>query len=216
MDLITLVQGCAMVFTFGFFFSGSAAVLKVHQQKSVKNVNFLPYLAATLNCCLWTIYGHLKGDWLLILVNAVGCILQAIYIFIFMQNCDNKPYYLKKVFVLLTTCLGALSFAYLGTDLFDVVRSLGLFASTVTVLMFGSPLSVLRVVIATKSSEQISFPLSLMTVCNCFSWLVYGYLIKDSYVQVPNFFGLVLGIIQVLTIYQYPNKTSRVGLTSQV
>lgn len=213
MDLITLVQGCAMVFTFGFFFSGSVTAMKIHHQKSVKNVNFLPYLAACMNCFLWTVYGHLIGDWLLILVNMVGCILQAIYIFIFMQNCDNKQSYLKKVFFLLTVCLGALSFTYFGTDLYDVKQLLGLFCSTVTVLMFGSPLSVLRVVIATQNSEKISFPLSLMTVCNCLSWMLYGYLIKDYYVQVPNLFGLVLGIIQVLTIYQYPSTSGGRGMT---
>lgn len=54
-----------------------------------------------------------------------------------------QPMYLRKVFVLLTFCLGALSFAYLGDELFDVERSLGLLSSSVTVFMFASPLSVL-------------------------------------------------------------------------
>ena len=47
------------------------------------------------------------------------------------------------MFFLLTICLGALSFSYLGTDMFNVKELLGMFCSTVTVLMFGSPLSVL-------------------------------------------------------------------------
>jgi len=41
-----------------------------------------------------------------------------------------------------------------------------------------------RNVITTKNAEKISFPLSLMTVFNCLSWLYYGYLIKDTFVQV--------------------------------
>ena len=54
-----------------------------------------------------------------------------------------QPLYLRKVVVLLTLCLGALSFTYLGDELFDVIRLLGLLSSSCAVFMFASPLSVL-------------------------------------------------------------------------
>ena len=63
-----------------------------------RNISFLLFLF--FSCFLWTVYGHLIGDWLLILVNSIGCFLQAVYIFIFMQNCDNKVFYLSVFFLI--------------------------------------------------------------------------------------------------------------------
>ena len=41
-------------------------------------------------------------------------------------------------------------------------------------------------VVRTKSTETMSFPLSVMSVCTAGSWVIYGVLISDAYVIVSS------------------------------
>lgn len=38
----------------------------------------------------WLSYGTLKGDWTLIVVNAVGAVLQSLYILVYLHYCPRK------------------------------------------------------------------------------------------------------------------------------
>ncbi|XP_004206288.1 uncharacterized protein LOC101235355 isoform X1 [Hydra vulgaris] len=200
------VQGCALVLTIGYFLTGSITCMKIHHQKSVKNVNFLPYLTAFLNTFLWFVYGSLKKDSLLIFVNSVGCILQAGYIFVFIQNCDKKQHYIKRVFTLGFTCFCVLVVAEFGHIFFDTLLVLAWIACVVSVLMFGSPLSTVREVIRTKNAETISFPLSIMTCLTTISWFIYGSLKHDNFVRFPNALGFILGLSQIYFINKFKNQ----------
>merc|ERR1712142_188674 len=86
METIQVVQAIALVSTIGFFLSGVTTCMRVYKLKSVVNVNFLPYLMTFMNCVLWTIYGVLTGDMLQCAVNGTGLTLQAVFMFIYLQN----------------------------------------------------------------------------------------------------------------------------------
>ena len=45
-------------------------------------------------------------------------------------------------------------------------------------------------VVRTKSTETMSFPLSVMSVCTAGSWVIYGVLIKDTYVIVSSIYHI--------------------------
>lgn len=83
--------------------------------------------------------------------------------------------------------LFVLSFAYLADEEYDVLKVLGYVAVTVTVIMFGSPLSTVREVIRTQSSETISVPLVVSTILVSGMWSYYGHLIQDPFVKVKLF-----------------------------
>ena len=177
--------------------------MKIHTQKSTKNVNFLPYMMTFLNCFLWFTYGTLKKDVLLIGVNAIGFLIQCCYIFIFIQNCELKQFYLRRVLGMICFCLFVMSFAYLGDEMYDVRFSLGWLSFTVTIVMYASPLSTLRDVVRTKSAETVSLPLTLSTLVVTWTWTYYGHLIRDNFVKVPNGLGLFLGLMQLLLFGLY-------------
>jgi len=197
------VQVIALISTIAFFLSGSSTALKIHQQKSVKNVNFIPFLMTALNCFLWCTYGILKRDMLLCIVNSVGCITQALYMFVFLQNCDNKPIHLKKIFFVGTGAAVVLFFINFGPESIDPIYYLGLVASSITVIMFGSPLSTMSEVIRSQNAETMSPILSVMTVLVSGIWFIYGYMINDRFVQIPNLLGCLLGIGQLYLIKKY-------------
>lgn len=67
------------------------------------------------------------------------------------------------------------------------------------VCMFASPLSVIRVVLETKSAKSIPLPFTVVSCFNCFLWVVFGlFEKKDANIYLPNILGLTFGIIQVI------------------
>lgn len=202
-SLVAMVQIIALFSTIAFYLSGSATCMKIHRQKSAKNVNFLPYMMTCLNCFSWLVYGTLRRDRLLYTVNAIGCFIQIAYIFVFIQNCETKQYYLRRLLTMICFCLFTLSFAYLGDEDYDVISVLGYTCLIITIVMYGSPLSTLREVIRTESSETISVPLTISTLVVTGTWTYYGHLIRDNFVKVPNGLGLFLGVLQLLLVFIY-------------
>ena len=91
---------------------------------------------------------------------------------------------MRRILGMVCFCLFILSFAYLADEEYDVKTSLGWAALFVTIVMYGSPLSTLREVIRTESSETLSLPLTLSTLVVTGTWTYYGHLIQDSFVKV--------------------------------
>lgn len=75
--------------------------------------------------------------------------------------------------------------------------------------MYASPLSVMRLVIKTKSVEFMPFFLSLFVFLCGTSWFIFGLLGHDPFVAIPNGFGCGLGAVQLIlyAIYRNCNKT---------
>jgi uncharacterized protein with PQ loop repeat len=70
---------------------------------------------------------------------------------------------------------------------------------SICVLMFASPLSVIKLVLETKSARSIPLPFTVLTTVNCLMWAIFGWFdMKDVNVYLPNFLGLLSGIVQVL------------------
>ncbi|KAF2296615.1 hypothetical protein GH714_000594 [Hevea brasiliensis] len=82
----------------------------------------------------------------------------------------------------------------------------GLAATIFSIIMYGSPLSIMRLVIKTKSVEFMPFFLSLFVFLCGTSWFIYGLLGHDPFIAVPNGFGCGLGAIQLILYFIYRNN----------
>ena len=70
-----------------------------------------------------------------------------------------------------------------------------MFATVICIILFASPLSTMKTVIAEKNAASILAPLTLCQVTNCLMWTVYGFIAaKDVFVWGPNGTGLILGL----------------------
>ena len=97
-----------------------------------------------------------------------------------------QQYYLRRILGMICFCLFTLSYAYLADEEYDVKSSLGWMALCVTIIMYGSPLSTLREVIRTESSETLSVPLTVSTLVVTGTWNYYGHLQRDNFVKVSG------------------------------
>jgi solute carrier family 50 (sugar transporter) len=62
-------------------------------------------------------------------------------------------------------------------------------------------------VVEKQSTESLSLPLCFANFVVPIEWVLYGVLINDKFVQVPNFLGAILGAIQVALFYKYPRQS---------
>lgn len=79
----------------------------------------------------------------------------------------------------------------------------------VTVVMYASPLSIIKLVIRTKSVEFMPIHFSLFAFINSCLWMTYFLLDKDLILACPNIVGLPLGISQIVLYCMYRKQQIR-------
>lgn len=87
----------------------------------------------------------------------------------------------------------------------------GLMADIFNVIMYGSPLAVMRTVITTKSVKYMPFLYSFMTMWCTLSWTCYGIYIGDIWITIPNVSGLMLAIAQLVLYWIYSRPSDKEG-----
>nr|WAJ59871.1 SWEET family protein 12 [Heracleum moellendorffii] len=176
--------------------------------KSTEQFSGIPYVMTLLNCLLSAWYGLpfvSPNNILVSVVNGTGAVIELIYVLMFLIYAPKKEK--RKIFGLLMIVL-----TLFGTVALVSVLALhhnkrkvfcGFAAAIFSVIMYGSPLSVMRMVIKTRSVEYMPFFLSLCSFLCGTSWFIYGLLGKDPFVAVPNGFGSGLGILQLILYATY-------------
>ncbi|XP_065060187.1 sugar transporter SWEET1-like [Rhopilema esculentum] len=212
-DMKRVVQFFCTVVTLGFFSTGALTCLKIRRQMSVGDVNAIPFVMTALNCILNSGYGVVVDDATLFFVNGIGALMHLVYIAVFFMYLDDtsaKKKYIKIIGAAAAVLAAASFFIAYKSQYCNQKDNLGVTCNIVTILMFASPLSTLGKVIRTKSTSSISFPLSFMVVLVSVSWLSYGLLLGDIYVQIPNYIGAALGVIQLSLFFIYPSTASKI------
>ncbi|XP_059001778.1 sugar transporter SWEET1 isoform X2 [Mustela lutreola] len=178
--------------------------------RSVDSVQFLPFLTTDINNLSWMSYGALKGDGTLIFVNATGAVLQTAYILVYLHYCPRKrPVLLQTATLLGVLLLGFGYFWLLVPKLEARLRQLGLFCSIFTISMYLSPLADLAKIIQTRSTQRLSFPLTIATLLTSASWTLYGFRLGDPYIMVPNLPGVLTSVIRLWLFWKYSREQDR-------
>ncbi|XP_003475651.1 sugar transporter SWEET1 isoform X1 [Cavia porcellus] len=206
----SLLSGACVVFTLGMFSTGLSDLRHMQMTQSVDSVQFLPFLTTDVNNLGWLSYGVLKGDGTLIIVNAIGAVLQTLYILAYLHYCPQK----RVVLLQTATLLGVLLMGYgyfwlLMPDDEARLQQLGLFCSVFTISMYLSPLADLAKVIQTKSTHRLSFSLTIATLLTSASWSLYGFRLRDFYIMVPNLPGILTSFIRLWLFWKYPPQQDK-------
>ncbi|KAL6010998.1 hypothetical protein ACLOJK_001442 [Asimina triloba] len=186
---------------------------RIWKRGAVESFSPLPYLAAVMNCMLWIFYGlpfvH-PNSTLVVTINAVGLFLEIVYLSIFFIFATKKQrlYVLKflagEVLLMILIVALVLSLAH-TTKLRTFVA--GIFAAIFNVYMYGSPLSIMRMVIQTKSVKYMPVYLSFFNFLNGCCWMAYALIIIDFFIAIPNGLGALLGLIQLILYACYYRST---------
>lgn len=58
-----------------------------------------------------------------------------------------------------------------------------------------------------KSTEGLSFPMSLTNTICSYSWLIYSFCINDIFMIIPNTIASILNSFQIILFIIYPSKS---------
>ncbi|GLT37873.1 hypothetical protein SLA2020_121590 [Shorea laevis] len=207
-------------FIFGIFGNATGLFLflaptitfkRIIKSKSTEQFSGIPYVMTLLNCLLSAWYGLpivSKDNIPVTVINGTGAAIETIYVLIFIIYAPKKEK--AKISGLFAFVLSVFSAVALVSilALHGSTRKLfcGLAATIFSIIMYASPLSIMRMVIKTKSVEYMPFFLSLFVFLCGTSWFVFGLLGHDPFVAIPNGFGCGLGAVQLILYFIYRNN----------
>ncbi|KAI3691884.1 hypothetical protein L6452_31686 [Arctium lappa] len=197
------------------FLSTVPTFLRIWKKRNVEQYSPVPYLASFFNCGLWVLYGmpfvH-PHSLLVVTTNGAGFAIELVYLVIFLL-CSDKRKRLKVALVMLLEIMffGALVLLVLTIVHTTQQRStiVGSISVAANILMYASPLSVMKLVITTKSVEYMPFLLSLFCFFNGLCWFLYALVPFDSFIAVPNGIGSLLAILQLVLYATFYKSTKR-------
>ncbi|KAM7343111.1 sugar transporter SWEET1 [Cochliomyia hominivorax] len=204
---IALLETTAVVTTVLQYLSGAIICRKYIKKKSTGDSSGFPFICGFLSCSYWVHYGMLSTERSVVLVNTIGVTLFLIYTLIYYVFTVNKNVYVKQFLIVLTALFGIVFYINGIADVEKAQNFMGIVCCIVTVCFFAAPLTNLLHVIRVKNSESLPFPLIVMSFLVSIQWLIYGIIISDTFIQLPNFLGCVLSLAQLCLFVCYPPKS---------
>ncbi|KAM0938097.1 putative SWEET sugar transporter [Dioscorea sansibarensis] len=203
------------VLTFGLFVSPMPTFYKIWKRKDVEDFSPIPYLATLLNCALWVFYGmpfvHPKSL-LIVTINGFGLVIEALYIIMcFIYSKRKLRLKMLGIFLVEVAFMAIVILVVMLAFHTHALRTkfVGSLCVIFGALMYGSPLSVMRLVIRTKSVKYMPFFLSLAGFLNGIDWTIYGFIRFDIFVVLPNGIGSILGLGQLVLYGWYYRSTPK-------
>ncbi|XP_057484708.1 bidirectional sugar transporter NEC1-like [Actinidia eriantha] len=187
---------------------------RICKKKSTEGFQSIPYAVALFSAMLLLYYGFLKKNGLMIItINTIGCAIEATYLILFMLYATKEAkIYTTKLLIFFNVIVYGL--IILCTSLFSNgklrVTIVGWICAVFSVCVFAAPLSIMRLVIRTKSVEYMPFALSFFLTLCAIMWFFYGFLIKDFYIATPNILGFAFGIAQMVLYMIYKDYKKQV------
>ena len=178
--------------------------LEMIKSAQVNGLSPLTFISLFVNCVIWSLYGFGINDSTVFIPNAIGTIVGLFCSVIFHLYCEvsQLPYSLYIVSAIVIVFVLVL---YSTNDF----ENIGYTGVVVSILLTGSPLSVLKHVIKEKSTQRLPFNTTVLMCGNSISWLLYGIYVNKIAVIIPNFIGLVLTLAQLslFAIYGFSKST---------
>ncbi|GMY16481.1 bidirectional sugar transporter NEC1-like [Fagus crenata] len=183
---------------------------KIYKRKSTQEFQSLPYSVALFSAMLTLYYALLKQHALmLITINSIGCAIESIYLIIYIIYAPKSArIYTAKMLIFFN--LGLFGLIILCTFMIQGnylrLTIVGYICAFFSVCVFAAPLSIMRLVVKTKSVEFMPLPLSVFLTLCATMWFFYGLMIKDMFVAGPNILGFIFGIAQMILYIIYKDK----------
>ncbi|KAF4355707.1 hypothetical protein F8388_001065, partial [Cannabis sativa] len=223
MDMATLIIVLGVlgnIVSFMAFLAPVPTFHKIYKSKSTEGFQSLPYVIALLSSMLSMYYALLQESVLLLItIKSFGCVIENIYIGLFIFYAPKKFKNAKSVIVvhedqpkleLIQTVNILLLLNVFGYGLMIVLTTLltkgdlrrkvvGLICLAFNIGVFAAPFSTMRQVIKIRSVEFMSFLLSFVITLGAIMWFFYGFLVKDFYVAASISFSYIYKNNNIIT-----------------
>ncbi|KNA15692.1 hypothetical protein SOVF_095750 [Spinacia oleracea] len=221
---LTIIFGIlGNIVSFGVFLAPLPTFWRIFKKKSTLGFQSIPYSVALFSSMLLLYYAFLKetNGTMILTINTIGCAIEGAYLIVYLiyATKESRVYTAKLLGLFNVGFFGVIVLTTMlfvrGTDKHSMFSKGGMRVDVVgwicgifSVCVFAAPLSVMRMVIKTKSVEFMPFGLSVSLTLCAIIWFFYGFLIKDFYIALPNILGFAFGIVQMIlyVIYNHLSK----------
>lgn len=199
------VLAVASTVTMAQMFSGVFLCRDIVRKGNTRNVQASPFIGGVGLSILFSKYADLINDPGMGPVNMMGMALNIAYLacyYIYEENKGKLYVQVGKAFLFFGSIL-------LYVNLEDpsvVVFRFGIITTALMLLLIASPLFQLEEVMRSQSTECLPFPMIFMGTLASFSWLLYGIIINDAFIQIQNLVGFLLSVGQLSLFVIYPSK----------
>jgi solute carrier family 50 protein (sugar transporter) len=209
MGLVHMVKTCASIAACYLLSSPLGDVKRIRENKATTGVQLLPLLSMFANSTCWFIYGILAHDiFPLMVTNGIGMGLTTFYLVVYYKYAPDRQRVFHQILFLLFGLFLIAMYPIFSYEPHRVVQqNIGYVSILVCAIMFGSPLVVLKEVIRQKSTDLLPLTMIVAGFINSLLWLLYGLILGDLFVIVPNLVNIFLGSIQLLLFCIFPKPT---------
>ncbi|GAV68685.1 MtN3_slv domain-containing protein [Cephalotus follicularis] len=165
---------------------------------------------------IWTLFGLLlvhPNNTLVLTINGTGIGIELVCIILFFIYSSNKNR-LKVVVVVLVKIKFVIAVAVVILTWVHTKNGqptiVGIIAIVFNVMMYASPLSVMKLVITTNSVEYMPFFLSFASFDNGVAWPIYAFFPIDPFIDAPNGLGTLFSVAQLILYAIYYKNTKRI------
>ncbi|XP_074571598.1 bidirectional sugar transporter SWEET4-like [Curcuma longa] len=198
------------------FLSPLPTFVKICKKRSVEDFSAVPYVATLLNCMMWLVYGlpavHPHST-LVLTINGSGLAIELAYVLLFLVYARSGKQRARVAAMLAAEAafVVAVALLVLTTLRTHERRSMvvGVLCVVFGTMMYAAPLSVMKLVIQTKSVEYMPLTLSLASFFNGLCWTAYALIRFDLYITIPNALGVIFAVAQLLLYAVYYKSTQR-------
>lgn len=154
---------------------------------------------------------------------AIGECLAILYIAVYTTFTDKEAHTLKAVG--LVACFVALLSVYtvlgwqgvLGQSAYDAGQVIGFIGIGVVIVLYASPFETLRLVLRTKDASSMPILMCIAGTISNGLWTIYGFLVSDMLVAIPNVVCVIFGLVQVVLYALYrPRCNNKLELPHSV
>ena len=176
--------------------------------------------ASYVNCFCWYIYGDMIFSDQVKICNGIGAISSLCLICVYLVY-EIRKYTLDAILNALIIITGSYA-VYRGlTIVVDDDAIIGKICNCTAIIVFLSPIQLIyRVLKENNNYHLIPIYTAWVSIFSTGCWIMYGILIKDIYIMIPNVVGLLLGIVQIVIFMifkrKYPTLSDRERDTSTI
>ncbi|EES06724.1 bidirectional sugar transporter SWEET4 [Sorghum bicolor] len=205
-------NGTALV----LFLSPVPTFVGIWKKRAVEQYSPIPYVATLLNCMMWVVYGlpvvH-PHSMLVVTINGTGMLIQLSYVVLFIL-CSTGAVRRKVVLLFAAEVAFVVALAALVLSLAHTHERRSMVVGIVSVFfgtgMYAAPLSVMKMVIETKSVEYMPLFLSLASLANSICWTAYALIRFDVYITIPNGLGVLFALGQLVLYAMFYKNTQQI------
>lgn len=163
-----------------------------------------------VNCFVWYVYGDMIFSDQVKYGFCAGTGISLLLMIIYLAY-ELRKYLVDTILNCLILITGTWACYRALTIIIDDDRIVGKICIGTTIIVYLTPIQMLYKVIKDKNYIIIPIYSTLIYLCACICWIVYGVMITDFYVVCPHVMGVVLSLVQIIVFLNFKRKYPTIG-----